>query len=442
MTAIRHSFRGFWVPYGLFEHPDLGIVEKFLIIEIRYLDSGKGCCASNAYLADVLRVSEKTIANKLTKLRKDGWILTKKSTGRTRWLKVNPRKWYEVESAIEEDFEEPEKDTDESGEVVYNYKYIPAKINTAKNPHRAGQMIPKSGFVNPKYEDIDCISNNTSDLGNCNDIPYLGNDNFPKQGSEIPYPGNNGFPKQGSSVFNEVKVDFKTNGSNSNKNSRLNGNFTNPENECIYNNNIYYNNNIPSLDIISIPNNLGYISRSLDITSEREVISSIDILNKKDKLYLTPSLSPYIHPPSSPPCGFLFDTGGTEKPEEKPDPIDEELFGENGLWKVWIAPRRGTKKEVMKAYRSVRLAGNVEAIKAGAEAYMHSPYVTSRIEMGEISTIKTLPAWLRARRWEENGTGAWDEPCLSWKQKQREKNRFYVGPCQEVNMAPRDGTLG
>jgi len=129
---------------------------------------------------------------------------------------------------------------------------------------------------------------------------------------------------------------------------------------------------------------------------------------------------------------------------EKPDPIETELFGDGGLWNLWLTSRRGTKDEVRKAYRSVRKPDNVAAIRVGIEEYMRSAYVTSRIEVGETSTIKTLPAWLRARRWELAGTGAWDEPCQEWKRLHAsEQPGFnYNGPCRVINFAPRDGTLG
>ncbi|HOB44081.1 MAG TPA: hypothetical protein PKH75_13020 [Bacillota bacterium] len=145
-------------------------------------------------------------------------------------------------------------------------------------------------------------------------------------------------------------------------------------------------------------------------------------------------------PPISPPTG---DGVGNPKNQnlEKPDPIETELFGDGGLWNLWLTSRRGTKDEVRKAYRAVRRAGNVAAIRTGVEEYMRSAYVTSRIEVGETSTIKTLPAWLRAKRWEEIGTGAWDEPCFTWKARYKGNGSNYVGPCKAANLAPRDGTL-
>ena len=134
--------------------------------------------------------------------------------------------------------------------------------------------------------------------------------------------------------------------------------------------------------------------------------------------------------------------------EEKNQLVEQELFGTdenpNGIWQLWTPARRGTKSDVLKAYKSVRKESNVAAIRAGAEEYMRSAYVTSRVETQNTTYIKTLAAWLREQRWELAGTGAWDEPCQEWKRiHASEQPGFnYNGPCRVINFAPRDGTLG
>lgn len=138
----------------------------------------------------------------------------------------------------------------------------------------------------------------------------------------------------------------------------------------------------------------------------------------------------------------------SSKADEKNQLVEQELFGTdenpNGIWQLWTPARRGTKSDVLKAYKSVRKESNVAAIRAGAEEYMRSAYVTSRVETQNTTYIKTLAAWLREQRWELAGTGAWDEPCQEWKRiHASEQPGFnYNGPCRVINFAPRDGTLG
>ncbi len=156
-------------------------------------------------------------------------------------------------------------------------------------------------------------------------------------------------------------------------------------------------------------------------------------------------------PPIVPPTGgdgAKRKKSKSPKAEEKNKLVEQELFGTednpNGIWQLWTPARRGTKSDVLKAYKSVRKESNVAAIRAGAEEYMRSAYVTSRVETQNTTYIKTLAAWLREQRWELAGTGAWDEPCQEWKRiHASEQPGFnYNGPCRVINFAPRDGTLG
>jgi len=163
-------------------------------------------------------------------------------------------------------------------------------------------------------------------------------------------------------------------------------------------------------------------------------------------------------PPIVPPTGGngTRKKSRSSKSDEVNQAIERELFGSDddpiglddepavGIWQLWIPSRRGTKEEVRKAYKQVRKPDNVAAIRAGVEEFMRSLYVTSRIETGNAGFIKHLATWLRARGWEEAGTGAWDEPCQEWKRiHASEQPGFnYNGPCRVINFAPRDGTLG
>ena len=64
------GFKGIWIPKEIWQCTDLSPLEKCLLAEINSLDKGKGCRASNKYLAKFCQISESRLANMLTELRK------------------------------------------------------------------------------------------------------------------------------------------------------------------------------------------------------------------------------------------------------------------------------------------------------------------------------------------------------------------------------------
>ena len=380
MTAIRHSFRGFWIPYGLFEHPSLGMREKFLITEIRYLDHGEGCYASNAYLADILKVSEQTIANMISTLKKEGWIVTKKYDGRNRWLSINPVKWQQVESVVEEEYSPLDTDPMSPSSVKQDYRFQDPKIQES---------------VEQSYQNCESSlteSGKSDLLKKVNTLPNMVTD----------------LPKKVTPLTEKSNEDCR-------------------------------NNEPKSIEINSDEEN----NFSLENIVEKEIVDRLDN-------------TPPIVPPTGGEGRGKSNSSSNSKNKETAKAIERELFGSEadpiglydepaiGIWQLWIPSRRGTTAEVRKAYKQVRKPDNVAAIRAGVEEFMRSLYVTSRIETGNAGFIKHLATWLRARGWEEAGTGAWDEPCQEWKRLHAsEQPGFnYNGPCRVINFAPRDGTLG
>jgi hypothetical protein len=69
------QFKGVWIPAELWLDKNLTWTEKCLIAEIESLSTkDKPCFATNEYLGKMFNVSERTIHNMLTELRKKGWI--------------------------------------------------------------------------------------------------------------------------------------------------------------------------------------------------------------------------------------------------------------------------------------------------------------------------------------------------------------------------------
>lgn len=80
-------------------------MEKCLLAEIDFLDDDKGCYATNKYLSERFDVSEGRMANAISKLRQEGWIVDRSFNGRTRRISVKA----EFTENVNPDFTEPVK---------------------------------------------------------------------------------------------------------------------------------------------------------------------------------------------------------------------------------------------------------------------------------------------------------------------------------------------
>lgn len=72
MTDPKPRFTGIFIPVEILSHPDLSILEQLLLswIDALFDEEHGGCFASNAYLAEKLKVKENTVAKARTHLRK------------------------------------------------------------------------------------------------------------------------------------------------------------------------------------------------------------------------------------------------------------------------------------------------------------------------------------------------------------------------------------
>ena len=74
MTAPKEGF-GLWVPGAVLSRTDLSLEEKCLYGLLEVLDGGKGCWASNDWLASRLGVSERAIQRYLSRLEEAGLVI-------------------------------------------------------------------------------------------------------------------------------------------------------------------------------------------------------------------------------------------------------------------------------------------------------------------------------------------------------------------------------
>lgn len=86
----NRAFKGVWIPREVYLDDRLTWSEKILIVEVDSLDNGKGCFASNQYLADFIGVNRTTISTAISKLVKLGYIVRKGTRqGEKRYLYSN-----------------------------------------------------------------------------------------------------------------------------------------------------------------------------------------------------------------------------------------------------------------------------------------------------------------------------------------------------------------
>lgn len=75
LMKAERQFKGIWIPAEIWESNDLSIMEKVLLAEVESLSQkGKGCFASNAYLAKFFGVSERHISRYLGQLVAKNYI--------------------------------------------------------------------------------------------------------------------------------------------------------------------------------------------------------------------------------------------------------------------------------------------------------------------------------------------------------------------------------
>lgn len=86
--SLPRDFKGIWIPKEIWLHPDLSCTEKCLWAEIDSLDREiEGCTASNAYLGKLFDLSERSLREKLSRLRNMGLIIYEKTDGRIRTMR-------------------------------------------------------------------------------------------------------------------------------------------------------------------------------------------------------------------------------------------------------------------------------------------------------------------------------------------------------------------
>lgn len=90
---MDRDFKGVWIPKEIWLDSKLSALEKFILAEIDSLDvEGKGCYASNQYLAEFCQCTERKVSDAVSKLIKNEYLEQVSFDGRHRILRSRVEK--------------------------------------------------------------------------------------------------------------------------------------------------------------------------------------------------------------------------------------------------------------------------------------------------------------------------------------------------------------
>ena len=89
MGEQERDFKGVWITKTIWLDERLSALDKVIFAEIDRLSStGKGCYASNKYIASFCQCSESKVSKAISKLIEFGYLYVQKFDGRQRFLQV------------------------------------------------------------------------------------------------------------------------------------------------------------------------------------------------------------------------------------------------------------------------------------------------------------------------------------------------------------------
>ena len=169
----KHSHNSFQlkyiaIPIELFGNNQLNSTDMHLFSFINMLDGKNGCFASNAYLANLLNVSETTIATSISKLIKLEYVDKIGFDGRKRTLKINLnylKTYKDISDNFNEKFQGKLK-----GRLKANLKADLKQTSTIKSNSIISNNLNNS-FINKTYVPEEHKDRITSIINFWNNLP-------------------------------------------------------------------------------------------------------------------------------------------------------------------------------------------------------------------------------------------------------------------------------
>lgn len=158
-NTYPQGFKGVWIPLNIWDMDELDIWDKHVLSEINFLDNhndgGDYCFASNQYLSQLLKCSERTISRSISHLKDLGLVSVVKTDGRRRWIESRVDKCASQSRQIGEADSHDWRDNNIPIKKEEKYKSFDRVL---QNEERGGERDDFSYFI--LYQQIDraCMS--------------------------------------------------------------------------------------------------------------------------------------------------------------------------------------------------------------------------------------------------------------------------------------------
>jgi len=146
---LERDFKGVWIPADVWLDTRLNALDKIILAEIDSLDTrGRGCCASNKYIADFCQCSESKVSHSITKLIEAGYIFQRAFDGRQRVLKSRLLRY----EPIEQEPQQPQKAAQRKN-YGEEYKAIIEYLNAATGAKYRASSKATQAHINARFKE-------------------------------------------------------------------------------------------------------------------------------------------------------------------------------------------------------------------------------------------------------------------------------------------------
>ena len=146
---MDRDFKGVWISADVWLDTRLNALDKIILAEIDSLDiRGRGCYASNKYIAEFCQCSESKVSRAITKLIDAGYISQRDFDGRQRVLKSR-LPYYEPQ---EQPIKEPQKAAT-AKKHAEEYKVIIDHLNTVTGAKYRASSKATQAHINARFKE-------------------------------------------------------------------------------------------------------------------------------------------------------------------------------------------------------------------------------------------------------------------------------------------------
>lgn len=146
---MDRDFKGVWIPADVWLDTRLNALDKIILAEIDSLDiGGRGCYASNSYIAEFCQCSESKVSHSITRLIDAGYIGQRDFDGRQRVLKSR--------LSFHEPQEQPPKEPQKAATAkkhTEEYKVIIDHLNAVTGAKYRASSKATQAHINARFKE-------------------------------------------------------------------------------------------------------------------------------------------------------------------------------------------------------------------------------------------------------------------------------------------------